>query len=171
MFATLVLAIAIVTSPFVVRWAYRDDNIPLTLMALLPALPLLAFGGLTVWQDRKGTMPRAFAALPLASAMVVMSSWVVGAAVLGYWVLLLGAMVLPVSAVLVAVAWVQPADDRLGLTIVLAIAVVPFVVWFAGRADEYAVEAVISGSAIVSIVVALVFIRRRGFRTRNAISA
>jgi ABC-type uncharacterized transport system permease subunit len=167
----LVLSVAVVSNPFVVNWSYRDENIPMTLAAVLPALPLLVFGGLAVWQERVGTPQRTFAAGPLASSMLMMSIWVVCIALLGYWGVLLGAVVLPAAAVLLAVAWVQPADGRLGLTIVLAIAVVPFVVWFAGRADEYLSEAVMSGCAIVSIIVALALIRRRGNRAPNSVSA
>ena len=43
---------------------------------------------------------------------------------------------------------------------ILGIAAVPFVIWFAGRADEYVSEAFISGSALVAIVAVMYSVRR-----------
>lgn len=170
-FATLALALAAVSNPLLVKWAYQDENIPMTLAGVLPALPLLAFGGLAIWQEHDGTARFTFAARPLARSLLLMAIWVVGDALLGYFVVLLGAVVLPAAAALLAVAWVQPADDQRRLTVVLAIAVVPLVAWLAGRADERLSEAFMSGCAIALIIVALWFIRRRGHRTSSSVGA
>ena len=100
-----------------------------------------------------------------------MSSWVLGAALLGYFVVLLGVFVLPFNARLVALAWVQPRADQQGRTMFLAIVAVPFVVWFAGRADEYVSEALISGSALVIIVALMSSMRRTGTRRARVTDA
>jgi len=167
----MVLSITVVINPFVVTWLHRDHNVVLMLLALIPASPLLVFAGLAIWQERIGVTPRTFAAGPLSGAMCVVSGWVAGAAVLGSMVVLLGTVALPMTLILVAVAWVQPAEDRLFLTVGLAIAAGPFVVWFADRVSESPTEAAIPGAAVAAIVVALWFVRRRGRRTSNAASA
>jgi hypothetical protein len=162
--ATIVLAVAAATNPIVVRWAYLDNNVPLSLLGVLPAVPLLLFGVICILQERDRRPRRSFESIPLSAAMFVMAGWAVGSAILGYWVLLLGVVVLPAAAALLAVAWVQPTDEQLPATIVLAILTIPFIAWFAGRADEYVSEAVMSGTAIVVLVLALALVRRRGDR-------
>jgi hypothetical protein len=88
-----------------------------------------------------------------------------------YWILLLGLVVLPVAAMLLVLAWVQPAERHVALCMVLGVAALPFVIWFAGRADEYLSEAIISGGVVATIVVALSLIRNRGRRDREMAGA
>ena len=158
--ALLSAVVATGANPFLVQWAYQDWNALLVVLAIAPVLPLMAFAGLTLWQEAQGRAATTFAARPLSSALFLMSVWVVGTAIVGYFVLLLGLVVLPVSASLLALAWVQPRPDREALTVILGIAAVPFVIWFAGRADEYVSEAFISGSALVAIVAVMYSVRR-----------
>jgi hypothetical protein len=96
--------------------------------------------------------------------LLVMSSWVVGVAVLGDLVALLGLVAFPIGASLLALSWVQPRPAQEAPTVVLAIVGVPLAVWFAGSADEYRSEALISGSALVAIVGLMSWMRRSGSR-------
>ena len=153
--------------PLVVRWADTVEvNWPLVVLACAPALPVLGFVVLTLLQQRRGMAVTSFEAGPLAVSAYVMSVWVLAGGVIGYWILLLAVVVFPVCGVLVALAWVRPTESRdEALTVALAILTLPFVVWFAGRADEYVIEALVAGSAITATIVALALLRRRGRRS------
>ena len=161
----VLLGLLIVASPFVVRWAAQDWNRDWVVVVCGPAVPVLSFVGLTLWQERRAT-PRmsSFAGRPLSAAAYLMSLWVLGGCILGVWVVVLGAILLPLCAALVALAWVQPREHDAPWTVVLAIAATPFLVWFAGRADEYLNEAVLAGGVIAIIVMLLGRMRRRGNR-------
>lgn len=165
--ATLLLGGLTAINPLVVRWSYKDWNQLLVVVAIAPTLPLLAFAGATLWQERAGKSTTMFAPRALSTVMFLMSSWVLGVALLGYFVLVLGLVVLPVSASLLAAAWVQPRPEHVTLTVVLAVVAVPFVVWFAGRADEYPWEALYSGAVLISIVVLMTLMRRSGNRRQD----
>lgn len=133
-------------------------------VAIAPPAPLLVFAGLTIWQARSGRTQTTFSPAPLASSMLVMCLWIVGVAALGFWTFLLGIVVVPIALALLVVSWVQPTEERLALTVVLAIAVFPLLAWFLGRADEYLSEALISGAALACVATALVVVRQRSRR-------
>ena len=169
--AVLLLGVLVAITPLVVRWAYLDWNKKMVVLAIAPALPLAAFAMGTLWQERQGKQLTTFAAGPLSAALFLMSSWVLGAALLGFFVIVLGVFVLPFSASLLALAWVQPRGDQQGWTVFLAIVAIPLVVWFAGRADESVSEALISGAALVVIVVVLFWMRRVGNTRARSVDA
>jgi hypothetical protein len=163
--ATVLLAVSMLINPVLVRWAWGDIIAGFVIVGGVPAAPLLIFGMIALAQAKAGKSSPTFAAAPLASAMLVLLAWTAGSAVAGYFIILLGALTLPASAVLVTIAWVQPPPRQWNLTALLAVALLPFIVWFAGRADEYPAEAVIAGGAIVVIVTMLWLIRRSRVRT------
>ena len=169
--ATVLATVVIAANPFIVRLAYQDWNSLMVVLGIAPVVPLLALAGVTLWQERHGSHPLTFAARQLSTVLFLMSSWVLGSALLGYFVLLLGLVVLPTSAALLASAWVQPRPQHKGLTKLLGIAGVPLVVWFAGRADEYLSEALISGAALVAIVAVMFSMRRIGNRREGIVAA
>ena len=68
----------------------------------------------------------------------------------------------PVAVTMLLLSWVQPRDDDYPLTVVLGLVLAPLVAWFAGRADEFLGEALVSGGLIAVVVWALIVIRRRG---------
>jgi hypothetical protein len=158
------LAVLMAASPFIVRWAYQDWNLEMVLLADGPAVPFVGFVALTTWQQRRGASLTSFAARPLSTAVYLMSIWVLGACVLGFVVLLIGVIVLPLSTACLALAWVQPYDEKKPLTVVLAVVALPFVTWFVGRADEYMSEALVSGGVVALIVALLGMLRRSGTR-------
>jgi len=158
--AVLLAAFVVGVSPFIIRWAYQDWNADLVALAVAPVLPLLVFAGATLWQERHGRPSTTFAASPLSTVLFLMSAWVVGTALVGYFVVVLGLAVLPVSAAYLALAWVQPHADRKALTVTLGVAAVPFAIWFAARADEHLSEALISGVALIAIVAVMFSMRR-----------
>jgi hypothetical protein len=169
--ATVLAAALIGANPFLVRLMYQDWNASMVVLGIAPMVPLLAFAGVTLWQEREGSHPSTFAERQLSTVLFLMSSWVLGSALVGYFVLLLGLVVLPTSAALLACAWVQPRPQHKALTNFLAIAAVPLVVWFAGRADEYLSEALISGAALVAIVAVMFWMRRIGNRREGVVIA
>ena len=163
----LVLGFPILACPLVVRWADTVEvNWPLVVLVCAPALPVLGFVVLTLVQQHRGIAMTTFEAGPLVVSAYVMSAWVLAGGLIGYWSLLLAVVVFPVCGVHVALAWVRPTKNRdETLTVGLAILILPFVVWFAGRADEYVIEALVAGAVIAAIVVALALLRRRGRRS------
>ncbi|HQZ34039.1 MAG TPA: hypothetical protein PK020_06420 [Ilumatobacteraceae bacterium] len=169
--ATVWATVLIAANPFIVRLAYQDWNSLMVVLGIAPVVPLLAFAGFTLWQERHGSRPLTFAVRQLSTVLFLMSTWVLGPALLGYFVLLLGLVVLPTSAALLACAWVQPRPQHKALTELLGIAAVPLVVWFAGRADEYLSEALISGAALVAIVAVMFSMRRIGNRREGIVAA
>ena len=158
--ATALATVLTAANPLIVRWAYQDWNSSLVVLGIAPMVPLLGFAGVTLWQERHGSPVPTFVASLLATVLFIMSIWVLGAALLGYFVVLLGLVVLPMSAGFLAIAWVQPRPPQSELTRALGIAAVPFVIWFAGRADEHISEALISGVALVGIAGAMFSLRR-----------
>ena len=158
--ATVLATVVTAANPLIVRWAYQDWNSSLVVLGIAPVVPLLSFAGVTLWQERHGQPVTTFAASRLATVLLLMSIWVLGSALLGYFVVVLGLVVLPMSAGLLACAWVQPRPPQRELTRALGIAAVPFIIWFAGRADDYTSEALISGVALVGISGVMFSLRR-----------
>ena len=160
MVATVLATVVTAANPLIVRWAYQDWNSLLVVLGIAPMVPLLWFAGVTLWQERQARPVPTFAASLLATVLFLMSIWVLVSALLGFFVVLLGLVVLPMSAGLLACAWVQPRPPQRELTRALGIAAVPFIIWFAGRADDYTSEALISGVALVGISGVMFSLRR-----------
>lgn len=161
--AGLLIACLMVVCPLVVRWADTEEvNWFLVALSCGPAVPVLGFVVLTLTQQRRGVAVTSFEAGPLMAATYLMSVWVLGGGVLGYFIILLAVIIFPLSGVLIALAWVRPLEGRdEGLTVALAILSLPFIGWFIGRADEYVSEALIAGTAIAAIMASLALLRRR----------
>lgn len=169
--AAVLLTVVIVANPFEVRWVYQDWNSLMVAVSIGPAIPFAAFAILTLSQLRRGMEVTSFAPRTLGTAVFLMAVWVCGDPLLGYMDLLLGAIVWPIATALLALAWVRPPSDRRASTIVLACSALPFGIWFAGRADEFLNEALVSGGAVVAIVGALAILRRHFARRPAALTS
>jgi len=101
----------------------------------------------------------------VAAATALLTVAVVLVFVLGELGLVIDFLLVPVAVMVLVVSWVQPRDHDYPLTVVLGLVLAPFVAWFAGRADEYRSEALVSGGLIAVVVWALIVIRRRGDAT------
>ncbi len=102
--AMALLSLTTAKSPLLVRWAYREWNGGRVVLAAAPAVPFVAVAAFTLWQQRRSPTMTWFAGRPLSTALFVMSVWVEGACTLGYWILLLGIVMVPVAAALLALA-------------------------------------------------------------------
>lgn len=162
--AAVVVVVSAALSPV---WISANDYVPTNSPLVLVAPLLLAAGavvGVTILQVRANHRPTTFA--PRLSAIACISVSIACAAIgfLGFVGAFIMILLLPAASAMLAVAWVQPLESWTALTAALGIAVLPFAVWFAGRADEYLVEAVFSGAFVALVLAALGVIRQRRSR-------
>ena len=167
MLAATMSAVAVgAASPLVVYAAYDYFNIPLIALILSVLAAMTAFGVLTLLQGRFGR-PCWFEPHYLAPAVATVAVGALALCFVGYLAGALDLILLPIVGHLLALAWVQPAAVDRFATSVIGIALVPFVIWFGGRADEYISEALISGICIVGLLVALAVLRHRSRLTQS----
>ena len=163
----IVLCASVVACPFVVAWVDVAKRPEIVVILCAPAIALLGLMVLTAVQSQRGRGTTSFAARPLSTAALLMSPWVLLGGALGYFAVLLGLIVLPCCAAYLGLAWVQPQSNDVALTVVTSIAMLPIIMWFSGRADEYVREALLSGGIIAALVATLAVLRRRGDRVRT----
>jgi hypothetical protein len=164
----MALSTSAVATPFLVRVGYGERNDQVVIVALGISLPVLACVFLTLAQQRRGEGGRlSFAPAPLAAAAMLMTISVVAICLLGYVGALVDFLTVPAAAAFLALAWVQPRESDEVWTVLFGITFTILVAWFAGRADEYISEGLISGGSIVVILAVLRRLRARGSVGQN----
>jgi hypothetical protein len=162
-----VALIAVVTvaaaAPVTVRLGYGESNAEVLAVAWVLTIPPLLFTVATRRQLRRGAPARVwFAPQLLAAAALQLAGAAFVLCVAGLVGVVLDFVVVPVAAAILLLAWVQPRESDVVSTVLLGFVLVPLIVWFAGRADEYLDEALLSGGCIALVVGVLVGLRRRG---------
>jgi len=69
---------------------------------------------------------------------------------LGFIGILIDFILVPAAVMVLVLGWVQPRDQDFVACVLLGLAFLPLVGWFFGRADEYLVEGLISGTGVSS---------------------
>jgi hypothetical protein len=159
-FALALLTLVAIAVPRMVRWAYRYWNVELIQTILAFVVPMIGLLVLTALQQRRDPARTSFRPAPLAVAATIVAAGALATSFLGYLALLADLILIPLAAMFLSVAWVQPPEEREVVVALTGEALVPFDVWFAGRADENANEAMISGSCIALLVTTLFLFRR-----------
>ncbi len=159
--ALCLLGVAGAFSPLPIRLADGEWHWPLIGLAAILTAPIAACVGWSINQRRRHRSTPTFATRPLVvSARLIAATVVaVGFGVIG---ILVSFVLVPVASALLAVAWVQPPRRGRARTAVTGFALLAFVVWFVGRADEYLSEAIMSGAGIAVAATVLAGFRKRG---------
>ena len=156
-----VAILCVIALPPLTTWASGEWNGAVVGFAMLLLVPSIVCTVVTIRQQQRGTAP-SFAPLPLtfSTVLAVLAALSLGA--LGLVGAALDLLLVPLVGMFLAVAWVQPRPTHAAVTAMLGFALVALVAWFAGRADEYWSEAVISGTLIALTSTALWQLRTRG---------
>jgi hypothetical protein len=150
-------------APYVVRLVYGSSNANIIIVAwamtIVPAACIVA----TLAQQRWGTAgPRFFREHLLAVASIMLAFAALALCGAGLIGVMLDLLLVPIAVMMLLIGWAQPKESDLAGAVILGVGLTPLVAWFAGRADEYLSEALLSGGLIVVVFGLLIVMRRRG---------
>ena len=156
------LTLVAIAVPLIVRWAYFSWNVELIQTILAVVAPMIGLLALTALQQRRDASHTSFRPAPLAAAAAIIAVGALATSFLLYLALFADFIMTPVAAMFLALAWVQPREAHEVVVSVTGVALVPFIFWFAGRADEYLNEAMLSGACIAVLLTILFLFRCHG---------